>query len=146
MALEIGPANQWLKAAIDAGLLAGGYSSVDVYFDVADEDAAYPLVVYSLVADPVTLKTGSQIAYAEPLYLVSVWARADVTSSTTLDAILSAVDSGITGAASSTISSHVIRGSWRDPRGGVAQRDPDTKTGIVYHQRGAYYRVFVQSP
>jgi hypothetical protein len=146
MALEITAANQFVKSGISAGLTAASLSSVKVYLDVADEDATYPCVTYSLVADPVRLKPGAVIAYAEPLYLVCVHARTDVTSATSLESVLTAVDSGLTGKAATTYGSHIVRGAWRDTRGGVSDRDQDTRTGVVFHRRGAYYRLFVQAP
>lgn len=141
MANPVSAANRWLKAAIDAGLAAAGYSSVKVYHDEADLDASYPLVTYHQAGAPVILRTGGGIAVVQPLYRVQVHARADATTITVLTAIADALDSGITSAAASTIGSFYISGAWVDPRGPIDERG--IENSVVYLRRGAHYRVML---
>lgn len=140
MASVVRATNRWIKAAIDAGLSAAGYSTVKVFPDVADLDASYPCVVYIVESAPVALLVGASRGPSTVRYLVQAWARADATSPTTLTAIANAVESGITGAASSTIDNFLVTGGWITPVGEVDGRD--FQGDVVYLRRGAHYAVF----
>jgi hypothetical protein len=140
MASEVSSANQFVRAAIAAGIAAAG-DVLRVYPRAAPESATPPYVVYSLVSSPASLGTGARHIHSRPLYLVLVWARADETSPAQMQAFADAVDDGLTGAAAQTIGDWRVAGCWRSGRGSID--DDDLVGGVRYLMRGAYYELHV---
>jgi hypothetical protein len=140
MASELSAANQFVRSALSAGILAAGEVAM-AYPRLAPATAAPPYVIFSAVATRSRLGSGARHIHSEITFLVRAIGRGDETSLYDLSALASAIDDGLTTAAAQTIDGWRVAGCWRDPRGPI--EDDDIESGVRYVSRGAYYTLHV---
>jgi hypothetical protein len=141
VANEISIARRFLTSRLTTPSIPGIGS--EVYARQADEDAADTFITFTHMGGPVYLDSGGDVNTAQPLYLVTVHGRADVT---TLDD-LSVFDDAIRAQLPTDPDVPVTQDGytvecWPDERGSFEDEKPEFT--VDWLRTGGFYRLFIE--